>query len=98
MLITQSHSHSHAHHTVTQSQPCPSHSHTVTQPHSHTVTAMQNIFSSIVKKNENVNTLTKKSLKRLNGCLYQCFKKTRVSNTDDNSDIFELFDKRRTLR
>ena len=41
--------------------------------------------------------LTKRFLKRLNGCLHKCFKKIRVTNPE-NKEVNKLFEKRRILR
>ena len=58
----------------------------------------KNILTSIVNKNEDVDTLTKKLLKRLNGVIHDCFKKIRIKEDRSDYDIVQLFDQRRTLR
>ena len=58
----------------------------------------KNILTSIVNKNEDVDTLTKKLLKRLNGVIHDCFKKIRIKEDRSDYDIVKLFDQRRTLR
>ena len=57
-----------------------------------------NILTSIVEKNQDANVLTNKFLKRLNGMLHQCFKKTRIKEEDKETDIIKLFDERNKLR
>ena len=57
-----------------------------------------NILTSIVEKEDNVNTLTSKLLKRLNGVLHKCFKRIRITKNDSDNEIQKLFDQRRRLR
>ena len=58
----------------------------------------KDIFTSIVSKDENTNTITKKLINRLNGVIHTCFKKIRIREDKSDNDIVKLFDKRRKLR
>ena len=62
------------------------------------LTSKPGILSNIFKNgNGDIESLTKKFIKRLNGCLHECFKKIRVTNYE-NKEIISLFKKRRSLR
>ena len=56
------------------------------------------ILTNIVEKDEDANKLTNKFMKRLNGLLHECFKKTRMIENNSKDDIINLFDRRRVLR
>ena len=62
------------------------------------MTSKQGILSNIIDPEKDVTKVTKKFLKRLNGCVRQCFQKVRITEHNGNSDIVKLFDKRRVLR
>ena len=47
----------------------------------------QNILISLVNKDQDINSLTKKFIKRLNGIIHKCFKKIRVQEDSSNKDI-----------
>ena len=48
------------------------------------LTSKPGILSDIFKDdNSDIESLTKKFLKRLNGCLHQCFNKIRVSHLEN---------------
>ena len=55
----------------------------------------QDIFTSIVNKEQDANTLTNKFLKRLNGVICESFKKIRIRNNNKDDEIMMLFEKRR---
>ena len=61
------------------------------------MTSNTNILSSIFEKDENLNLCTKKFLKRLNGCIQQCFRKIRITEKT-NGEIETLFQRRKLLR
>ena len=62
------------------------------------LTSKPGILSDIIKNgNGDINSVTKKFIKRLNGCLHECFQKIRVTNLE-NKEITKLFKKRRSLR
>ena len=58
----------------------------------------KDILTSLVSKDNDANILMKKFMKRLNGIIHACFKKTRITEKQDNEDIVKLFNKRRVLR
>ena len=58
----------------------------------------KDILTSIVNKDEDVDMLTKKLLKRLNGVIHDSFKKVRITEDNTDDDIVQLFDQRRALR
>ena len=63
-----------------------------------TLTSKPGILSDIFKNyTGDINSLTKKFIKRLDGCLHECFQKVRVSN-HENKEATKLFKKRRSLR
>ena len=49
-------------------------------------------MSKIFDSDKNINILTKKFLKRLNGCISECFKKNRTTKSG-NSKIIKLYEK-----
>ena len=51
-----------------------------------------------MEKNSDVNILTKKFLKRINGIIHNCFKKVRIKENQDDSEIYKLFERRKVLR
>ena len=55
-------------------------------------------LTSIVNKDQDVNTLTNKFIKRLNGMIHECFGKIRIKDSTNNTDIMELFNERNKLR
>ena len=57
-----------------------------------------NILTLLVNKDLDIDTLTKKFIKRLNGIIHQCFKKIRIQEGGNNNEISQLFDKRRELK
>ena len=62
------------------------------------LTSKPGILSDIFKDDtEDIESLSKKFFKRLNGILHQCFKKIRVTD-HENKEITKLFGKRRLLR
>ena len=62
------------------------------------LTSKPGILSDIFKNgNGDINSLTKKFIKRLNGCLHECFQKIRLSN-HENKEVNKLFEQRRSLR
>ena len=61
------------------------------------ITSNTNILSSIFENDKDLNSCTKKFLKRLNGCIQECFRKVRITDKT-NAEIESLFQKRRTLR
>ena len=61
------------------------------------LTTNTNFLSSVFDSHKDLNILTKKFLKRLNGCLHQCFKKIKISG-NGNKEIDELFDRRKELK
>ena len=61
------------------------------------LTSNTEFLSSIFGENKDINVLTKKFLKRLNGCLYKCFRKIKV-NDKQNKELDYLFRKRKELR
>ena len=58
----------------------------------------KHILSSVVKQDSDINNITKKFLKRLNGIIHNCFKKIRIHEDSGVSDVTKLLDKRRILR
>ena len=56
------------------------------------------VLTSIVSRDNDANTLTKKFMKQINGLIHECFKKIRITENNDSDDIIKLFDKRRKLR
>ena len=58
----------------------------------------RDILTSIVNKDEDVDILTKKLLKRLNGVIHESFKKIRIKEDNQDIIILKLFDQRRVLR
>ena len=66
--------------------------------HKFTKMTSQDTLTSIVKKDQDVNTLTNKFLKRLNGIIHECFGKIRIKDSNNNKDIMELFNERNKLR
>ena len=61
------------------------------------LTTNTNFLSSVFDSHKDLNILTKKFLKRLNGCLHQCFKKIKISG-NGNKEIDELFNRRKVLK
>ena len=61
------------------------------------ITSNTNILSSIFEKDKDLNVCTKKFLKRLDGCIQECFRKIRIKD-NTNSEIERLFQRRRALR
>ena len=61
------------------------------------VTSNTDILSSIFDNDKDLNVCTKKFLKRLNGCIMECFKKVRITEKG-NKEIESLFHKRRMLK
>ena len=59
-------------------------------------TSNTNMLSSIFDSDEDVNTLTNRFLKKLDGCIAYSFRKTRISQVKDNDD--NLYDKVRYLK
>ena len=62
------------------------------------LTSEEGILTKKVRDEDSVNVATKKLLKRINGCIYQSFKKIRITDHKEGNEISELFDKRRCLR
>ena len=62
------------------------------------LTSEKGAMTSLVRKSKDVNTATKKFLKRLNGFISQSFKKIRFSEHSGDTEITKLFDERRNLR
>ena len=54
-------------------------------------------LSDIFKTKEDVDIQTKKFLKKLNGVIHRCFKKIRVTSTD-NKEIDSLFERQKELK
>ena len=62
------------------------------------LTSKPGILSDMFKNNStDIESLTKRFLKRLDGCLHKCFKKIRVTKLE-NKEVTKLFEKRRVLR
>lgn len=55
------------------------------------------VLTDIVEKNEDANKLTNKFMKRLNGLIHQCFKKTWINEDNNDKEVINLFEQRRTL-
>ena len=55
-------------------------------------------MTAIVEKDKDVNILTNKFLKRLNGIIDTSFKKTRSKEDNNDTNIMKLFDRRCFLR
>ena len=49
-------------------------------------------------ENKNVNTTSKRFIKRLGFCISKCFKKVRINGTYKNKALEELLNRRRILR
>ena len=58
----------------------------------------KHILTSVVSKDIDINNLTKKFIKRLNGIIHNCFKKIRIQEDNGVSDVTMLLDRRRILR
>ena len=61
------------------------------------VTSRGNSLSSIFNNGGDLNICTKKFIKKLNECIYECFHKVRITERND-PEIEELFAKRKILR
>ena len=61
------------------------------------LTSNSNFLSSIFDDNRDINAVTKKFIKRLNGCLHKCFRKIKLSDKQ-NLELESLFKKRNDLR
>ena len=61
------------------------------------VTSNTDFLSSVFLHDDDINTCTRKFLKRLNQQISKCFKKVRITERQ-NKDIEELFEKRKVLR
>ena len=62
------------------------------------LTSKPGIMSNIFKgENVDIERATKKFIKKLNGCMHQCFQKVRVKKKE-NKELDKLFNKRRVLR
>ena len=61
------------------------------------VTSNTDFLSSVFDDSNNIDVITKKFLKRLNGCLHQSFQKINISDKDD-TEIDKLMDRRRALK
>ena len=61
------------------------------------ITSRNGNFSEIFQSNVDLNAATEKFIKKLNDCIYQSFKKIRITERQ-NKEIQELFDKRKILR
>ena len=61
------------------------------------LTSNTNFLSSVFESNNNLNAITKKFLKRLDGCINKCFRKVKLSE-GKNKEIEELFSRRKVLR
>ena len=62
------------------------------------ITSENGILTSIVNKDLSVTKITKKFLKRIEGCKHQSFKKFKYKEDKENQEILELFDRRRVIR
>ena len=54
------------------------------------MTSTDGILSNIINNEKDIIRVTKKFLKRLNGCVRQCFQKIRISEHKGDSDIIKL--------
>ena len=61
------------------------------------LTSNTDFLSSVFDCNSDLNTITKKFLKRLNGCLHNSFKKVKLSE-HHNHELEDLFSRRKRLR
>ena len=61
------------------------------------LTSNSDFLSSVFDGENDLNSATNKFLKRLNTCLYKCFKKIKVTDKP-NKQLEELFEKRKVLR
>jgi hypothetical protein len=63
------------------------------------MTSRDNFLSNTMQnKDKDINTRTKKFLKRIGYCISKCFKKVRIKQSKRNKTIENLFNKRRILR
>ena len=60
-------------------------------------TSNSTLLSSIFDKEEDLNKATKMFLKRLDTCLYKCFKRIKVTERS-NRELEDLFNRRKVLR
>ena len=60
-------------------------------------TSNTKMLSSVFNSDDNLNILTNRFIKKLDGCIKHCFKKVRVSNNKP-SDASKLYDKMRELK
>ena len=61
------------------------------------ITSENENLSSIFYTNDDLNTCARKFIKKLNDCIYKCFRKIRISDRP-NKEIKKLFEKRKILR
>ena len=62
------------------------------------ITSETGILTSIVNKDQSVTKITKKLLKRIEGCKHQSFKKFKFKEDRENNTILKLFDRRRVIK